>query len=136
MMSKQPPSWILIFFSRTSEYRPKLLKYTKCIKKSAHKNLKEVKGIGLKLIFINRNTINYKFGKTCLPKGRCHGNVEFLTQQPTLPIYFQKNFRKSHKVWQRLVESLKSYKRSATALSATSPPPPPPGLDWIGLNKT
>ena len=73
-----------------------------------------MKIVELKLICINGNK-NYKFGKTCLLKWPCHGNVKFPTQQPILPIYFQINFRKTRKVWQRLVESWKSYKRSKSA---------------------
>ena len=125
-----PPSWISTIFpkhQKTAQNYWKILK----IYKTVQKNLKEVKIVELKLIFINGNTNNYKFGKTCLSKWRCHGNVKFQTQQPILPIYSQINFRKTRKVWQRLVESWKRYKRSKSARALYVPPPPP--SVWIGL---
>ena len=84
-MPKTTPSWIrhLGFqnFSKTPENRPKLLKYSKSIKQCS-KNLKEVKIIELKLIFIN--------GKTKI------SNLENMSVEMTLP-------------WQRQVPDITTY---------------------------
>ena len=73
MMSKQPPSWISKFFQNIRK-PPKITeKYSKSIKQ-CKKNLKEVKIVELKLIFINGNT-----KITNLEKHVCQNDVAMVT---------------------------------------------------------
>ncbi len=80
---------------------------------------------------MNRNTQNYKFGKTCLSKCRCHGDVKFLKHHPTLPICCQINFRKTQKfgsVWLNLKKVIKVQSQRGPQK------PPPPGLKRVKLS--